>query len=213
MAEGAGFTATDALDLLEWKHAIFHLYGDVRAAADPADAWRRWRATRDQLYAAHPQSPIPKDRRDNFAGCSFYAYDPSFRALAAIEDVPPERRDIRASTGGTFAFTRIGVARFELNGVEHELEIAWNGGYGGGIFIAFTDETSGESTYGGGRYLVDTVKGSDLGFDTSARTAVLDFNFAYNPSCSYDGRWACPLAPAANRLPLAVRAGERHVPS
>jgi uncharacterized protein (DUF1684 family) len=60
---------------------------------------------------------------------------------------------------------------------------------------------------------VDTVKGSDLGFDRSARTAVLDFNFAYNPSCSYDGRWACPLAPAANRLPLAVRAGERHAPS
>jgi uncharacterized protein (DUF1684 family) len=82
---------------------------------------------------------------------------------------------------------------------------------GGGIFLAFTDETSGEATYGGGRYLIDTVKGADLGFDRAAGTAVLDFNFAFNPSCSYDPRWACPLAPAANRLPIVVTAGEQHV--
>ena len=94
-------------------------------------------------------------------------------------------------------------------GLEHELELNWNDGYGGGIFVAFTDETSGDSTYGGGRYLIDTVKGADLGFDRTAGTAVLDFNFAFNPSCSYDARWACPLAPAANRLPIAVTAGER----
>jgi uncharacterized protein (DUF1684 family) len=53
------------------------------------------------------------------------------------------------------------------------------------------------------------VKGADLGGDD--RHLVLDFNFAFNPSCSYDARWACPLAPAANRLPLPVTVGERHV--
>ena len=209
MAAVATFTAADALDLLEWKHRIFDLYEGVRAAADPGEAWRRWRETRDRLYAAHPQSPIPEERRDSFTGCSFYDYDPAFRTVAAIEDLPAEPRDLPVSTGGTFAFTRIAVARFGLHGQEHELEVDWNDGYGGGIFVAFTDETSGDSTYGGGRYLVDTVKGSDLGFDRAAKTAVLDFNFAYNPSCSYDGRWACPLAPAANRLPLAVAAGEQ----
>ena len=95
-------------------------------------------------------------------------------------------------------------------GVEHELELTWNDGYGGGIFLAFTDETSGTTSYGGGRYLIDTVKGADLGFDRENHTAVLDFNFAFNPSCSYDPRWACPLAPPANRLPIAVTAGEQH---
>jgi uncharacterized protein (DUF1684 family) len=55
---------------------------------------------------------------------------------------------------------------------------------------------------------MDTVKGSDLGVDADGRL-VLDFNFAYNPSCSYDPRWSCPLAPPANRLAASIRAGER----
>ena len=127
-----------------------------------------------------------------------------------IEDVEPSRRDIAVSTGGTFSFTCIGVARFARSGVEHELEITWNDGYGGGLFLAFQDDTTGTTTYGGGRYLIDSVKGADLGFDSAERTAVLDFNFAYNPSCSYDPGWACPLAPLSNRLRVPVSAGEQH---
>jgi uncharacterized protein (DUF1684 family) len=79
-------------------------------------------------------------------------------------------------------------------------------GYAGGIFVPFRDPTSGSATYGAGRYLLDTVKGADLGGTES--TLVLDFNFAYNPSCAYDARWAWPLAPPGNRLALAVRVGE-----
>ena len=63
-------------------------------------------------------------------------------------------------------------------------------------------------TYGAGRYLLDTVKGSDLGSERGR--LILDFNFAYNPSCSYDPRWVCPLAPPGNRLPIAIRGGERY---
>ncbi|HET6230785.1 MAG TPA: DUF1684 domain-containing protein, partial [Longimicrobiaceae bacterium] len=73
--------------------------------------------------------------------------------------------------------------------------------------LPFADATSGVDTYGGGRYLYDTIKGADLG--AHERTIVLDFNFAYNPSCAYDERWSCPLAPAENRLGFEVRAGER----
>jgi uncharacterized protein len=204
-----GFTASDAVDLLDWKHTIFDLYTFIRHSPEPEHAWERWRGVRDRLYADHPQSPIPADARDGFDGCPFYDYDPAFRTVARIEDREPEQHGIAVSTGETFAFTRIGVARFELGDAEHELELSWNGGYGGGIFLAFTDETTGETTYGGGRYLIDTVKGADLGVDVAGRTMVLDFNFAFNPSCSYDPSWACPLAPAANRLPLAVTAGER----
>ena len=80
---------------------------------------------------------------------------------------------------------------------------------GAGIrnYTIFRDATSGDETYGGGRYLLDTVKGSDLGMQDGR--LVLDFNFAYNPSCSYDPRWVCPLSPPANRLPVAIEAGER----
>jgi uncharacterized protein (DUF1684 family) len=205
----SSFTASDAIDLLAWKHAIFDLYADIRRVVDPERAWRDWRATRDRMYRDHPQSPIPVAARAGFAFCQFYDYDPAWRTIAVIEDADAVPTEIAVSTGVTFSFTRIGIARFTLLGQEHELELTWNDGYGGGIFVAFTDETSGDSTYGGGRYLIDTVKGADLGFDGTAGTAVLDFNFAFNPSCSYDARWACPLAPAANRLPIAVTAGER----
>jgi uncharacterized protein len=210
MTREHGLTARDAIDLLEWKHAIFDLYAEIRAASDPEAAWEHWRVTRDRLYASHPQSPIPEEDRGGFAGCSFFDYDPSFRAIATVEDVDPCRREIAVSTGGIYAFTCVGLLRFELGGAEHELELTWNDGYGGGLFLAFQDETTGDKTYGGGRYLVDTVKGADLGFDGAEGTAVLDFNFAYNPSCSYDPRWACPLAPLANGLSVPVSAGERH---
>jgi len=98
-------------------------------------------------------------------------------------------------------------ATFELNGRWLSLELYWLEGYGGGLFLPFSDTTSGDGTYGGGRYLLDTVKGADLGIENGR--LVLDFNFAYNPSCAYDPKWVCPLAPAQNRLPIPVRAGER----
>jgi uncharacterized protein (DUF1684 family) len=213
MSSEATFTAADAIDLLEWKHSIFDLYAGIRVAAEPEPAWRQWRAIRDRMYREHPQSPIPADTRATFAGCRFYDYDPSWRTSALIENAEPDHRDIPVSSGGTLSFTRIGIARFALQGSEHELELTWNAGYGGGIFLAFTDETSGTATYGGGRYLIDTVKGADLGFDHEKQTAVLDFDFAFNPSCSYDPRWACPLAPPANRLPRPITAGEKHTGS
>jgi len=206
----ANFTAADAVDLLAWKHAIFDLYAGIRASADPESAWRHWRATRDRMYRDHPQSPIPADTRASFTGCPFLEYDPLWRVTAVVENAASDRRHLRASTGGAFSFTRVGIVRFTLQAVEHELELAWNDGYGGGIFLGFTDETSGTTTYGGGRYLIDTVKGADLGFDPENGTAVLDFNFAFNPSCSYDARWACPLASPANRLAVPVLAGEQH---
>ncbi len=64
-------------------------------------------------------------------------------------------------------------------------------------------------TYGGGRYLLDTIKSADLGSDIDTATVVLDFNYAYHPSCAYDPRWVCPLAPPDSRLPIAIEAGEQ----
>ncbi len=201
-----GFAAHDALDLLDWKRRIFDLYERVRAEPDAEAAWRLWRGTREHLYRTHPQSPLPPERRAAYRD-AFFRYDPAYRVLAEVEDVRPRPSPVPVSDGAPFAFTRIGVARFLLLGRELELELDWNEGYGGGILVAVADATSGASTYGGGRYVLDTVKGADLGSPDGR--LVLDFNFAYNPSCAFDPRWSCPLAPPANRLPLALPVGER----
>jgi uncharacterized protein (DUF1684 family) len=193
----------ETLDLLDWKRRVFELYADVRADPDPRRAWRTWREARDILYSRHPQSPLPPPARASFAGVPYFDYDPALRFLAEVEPVEPEPVDIAGSAGSLIRFTRFGVASFELG----RLHLHWLEGYGGGVFLPFADATNGAETYGAGRYLLDSVKGADLGMEDDR--LVLDFNFSYNPSCSYDGRWACPLPPPANRLEAAVRAGER----
>jgi uncharacterized protein len=195
------------LELLDWKRRIAELYADVRSSPDPEAAWAHWRATRDELFRAHPQSPLEPDARASFPGVPYFPYDPRRRVLAEVEPAEDEARQIAGSAGSSTTFRRFGRARLELDGAPLELELFWLEGYGGGVFLPFGDATSGQETYGGGRYVLDTVKGSDLG-ELDGRL-VLDFNFAYNPSCSYDPRWACPLTPPANRLEIAVRAGEQ----
>jgi hypothetical protein len=204
------FGAGDALDLLDWKRQVFALYERVRAGSDPRTAWSEWRGTRDQLFRDHPQSPVPAERRSDFPGCSYFEYDPRARVLAEVEPSEPIRCDALSSTGAAFPFSRIGTGHFALDGEEHSLAVLWNEGYGGGLFVSFQDETSGRETYPAARYLLDTVKGADLG--TNGSRLVLDFNFAYNPSCAYDASWACPLAPAESTLPVPVRAGEQAPP-
>jgi uncharacterized protein (DUF1684 family) len=88
---------------------------------------------------------------------------------------------------------RIGRVRLPVG----DLEIYWVSVYGGGVFVPFRDATAGTETYGAGHYLLDTVKGADPG--GSGDRLVFDFNCAYNPSCAYDPRWSCPLAPPPNR--------------
>ena len=203
----ASFGARDVLDLLDWKRQIFALYEAIRGSDEPRQAWELWRETRDRLFREHPQSPIPDPQRAAFRGCSVFEYDPAARVLARLEPGPSVHVDVAASTGSLFPFTAVGTVRFDLEGAEHTLGLFWNEGYGGGLYLPFRDETSGGESYASGRYLLDTVKGADLG--TVDGRMVLDFNFAYNPSCSYDPSWACPLAPPENRLAASVRAGER----
>lgn len=199
--------AETTLALLDWKRRVSALYADVRAAADPEAAWRHWRDVRDELFRSHPQSPLPETARAAFTQLDYFDYDAAFRVVAALRDLDAPPRPIDASGGGTLLFRPFATAAIELGGEPRELEVYWLEGYGGGVFLPVRDTTSGSETYGGGRYILDTVKGADLGGDRDS--LVIDFNFAYNPSCSYDPGWVCPLAPPANRLPLRVAAGER----
>jgi uncharacterized protein (DUF1684 family) len=194
--------AADVLELLDWKRRVSALYADVRAADDPERAWRLWRDTRDELFREHPQSPRP-----GHGALDYYDYDPAARVLAELEDVDAPPAPVETSGREPMLFRPFARASFELRGEPLGLELHWLESYGGGVFLCFRDATSGTETYGGGRYLLDTVKGADLGADGGR--LVLDFNFAYNPSCSYAPHWVCPLAPPANRLAVAVGAGER----
>ena len=197
----------DELTLLDWKRRVFELYAAVRAEPDPERAWLGWRDGRDALFARHPQSPLPREARAAFRGLPYFGYDPALRVLGEVEAAERERREVATSGDRPYAFTRFGRVRFELGGAGRSLDLYWLDGYGGGLFLSFADATCGAETYGAGRYLLDTVKGADLG-EQDGRL-VLDFNFAYNPSCSYDPRWVCPLAPPGNRLPVPVGGGER----
>jgi uncharacterized protein len=193
------------MTLLEWRRAVAALYADVRRTgqADPAGALRRFRAGRDDLFRDHPDSPLTPEARRAFAGLRYWPHDPGLRFEAIVEPVPPARLAAASLTGEPFALERIGLVALPVG----TLEVYWIDVYGGGVFVPFRDATAGQETYGAGRYLLDTVKGADLG--GSGDRLVLDFNYAYHPSCAYDPRWSCPLAPPPNRLSVPIRAGER----
>jgi uncharacterized protein (DUF1684 family) len=126
-----------------------------------------------------------------------------------VRSTPPAERIVPPGEDGVVYLVRVGRLEFGLAGVPCGLEGYWLRGCGGGLFLPFTDATGGSKTCSGGLYLLDTFKHADLGGDAAG--LVLDFNYAYNPSCCYHARWVCPLAPPENRLPVAVRAGERDV--
>jgi uncharacterized protein (DUF1684 family) len=198
----------DELELLDWKRRVFELYAEVRRLPDPRAAWQLWRDTRDELFSSHSQTPLPADLHTAFRGVPYFDYDPELRVLADVEPAERVQRQIATSGVEPYSFTRFARAVFSVHGQGQSLDMYWLDGYGGGVYLCFADATSGSESYGAGRYLLDTVKGSDLGSEEGR--LVLDFNFAYNPSCSYDPRWVCPLAPPGNRLAVPIRGGERY---
>jgi uncharacterized protein (DUF1684 family) len=203
-------TPTNPLTLAHWRRTVAEHYADVRASAasDPAGAAHRFRVARERLFRDHVDTPIPEAQRAAWRGLAWYDYDPAWRFEAAFEPVAAKSQfEIPLAADGNLRCTRVATVRFNVRGTAAALAAYWLEGYGGGIWLPFSDATSGRDTYGGGRYLYDTIKGADLGSNDGG--LVLDFNFAYNPSCAYDARWSCPLSPPENRLPFAVTAGER----
>lgn len=188
------------LDLLDWRREVAELYAAVRAETGPPTAHAGWQAVRDRLFAEHPCSPTDRDR---FRGLSVAPYDPNFRAEVRLEAAAELRIEIPTVTDGLVPFDRVGVLRTPWG----SLDAWWLGSYGGGLWVPVRDRTNGQTTYGGGRYLYDTVKGADLGVDGDGRM-VVDLNFLYAPSCAHDPRWVCPLAPDGNVLDVAVPVGE-----
>lgn len=184
---------TAARELLDWRRRVAALYAEVRAADDPADGHRRWRSGRDALFATSPQAPAP-------GPLPVAPYDPAWRAEVALEPTEPAELAVPTGTDGTVVFDRVGVLRTPWG----DLDAWWLRQYAGGLWVPVRDPSP--RSYGGGRYLLDTAKGADLG-ERDGRL-VVDLNFLYAPSCAHDERWACPLAPAGNVLAVPVEAGE-----
>ena len=195
------------LTLVDWRRRVNEMYADVRAETDQAAGQARWRAARDELFRTHPQTPLLDDDPLRETGLPYWPYDPALRFDAPLLPVEPtEPRLVEAGGDGTITMNLIG--RVELpEPVGGSLDVWWLHQYGGGIFIPLRDGTSGDGSYGGGRYLLDTAKGSWLGGDADSMT--LDLNYAYHPSCRYNPRWQCPLAPPGNTIEARVEAGER----
>jgi uncharacterized protein (DUF1684 family) len=220
------------LDLYDWRQRVAHLYAEreaaLRVGEEPLLVLRRFRAAKDALFKRHPQSPLAFDARARFGGLSYFPYDPMFQVEAELAPVAPDAHEqvtLPASGPDPMPMRRAALLRCTLVGTPVELTVYWVDVYGGGLFLPFRDATTGHETYGAGRYLFDTVKGSDfLRFDARdddpelgkpltmgypGGRVLVDFNYAYNPSCAYDARWLCPLSPPENTLSIAVPAGER----
>ena len=199
---------TKSLSLLSWRRRVADLYAEIRAIEDAAGAHQVWREGRDDLFRDHPDSPLTPAARERFTELPVAPYDPALRFDVEVNtDVASARIEAPTGTDGVVPFDRIGVVRLDGLGT---LDVWWLASYGGGVFIPVKDALAGDKTYGGGRYLIDTVKGADLGGDTGR--LIIDLNFAYNPSCAYDPAWACPLAPRGNVLAAPIHAGEMAPP-
>jgi uncharacterized protein (DUF1684 family) len=196
------------LDLVDWRRRV----GDLYRISGP-DTLTRFRRGRDQLFRTHPQSPIEPDEREEFRGLHYFDHDPAYRVNARFES--GDGSELVIDTGGddgAVRYRRAGKLVFTLTGERCVLTVLSLVQYAGGLFVPFRDRTSGHETYGGGRYLFDTAKDTDglvLEIKPESPDVVLDFNYAYNASCAYSPRWACPLAPPENHLQIAVRAGEQ----
>ncbi|MGH2455110.1 MAG: DUF1684 domain-containing protein [Candidatus Limnocylindria bacterium] len=201
---------SDHLDLADWRRSVAALYDGMRRdrRALPLRLVH-FRAAKDRLFAEHPSSPVPAADRRDFRGLAYWRHDPRLRFTARLEPDPdaPALDVPRSGEGAQMPFNRIGWVDFAVDGVACRMAVYWLNEYAGGLFIPFRDATGGSETYGGGRYLWDSAKGADLG--SSGDQLVLDFNYAYHPSCVYDPRWSCPLAPQENWLAVRIEAGER----
>lgn len=195
------------LDLLDYRRRVAAIYAQVRRRGPGEDTWQWWRDARDELFASHPMSPLPVERRAGFEGLPYFPYDADLQMEATVQPAEPQVLTLAHSAAGDTPARRFGRVQTRLKGQEVTLSLYWLDIYGGGVFLPFRDATAGAETYGGGRYLLDTAKSADLG--GQGRHLVLDWNFAYHPSCVHDPLWSCPLAPPDNQLAVPVHAGER----
>jgi uncharacterized protein len=207
---------SDYLDLYDYRTRVAEMYRARRQATlageDAATILQHFRDSRDKLIANHPQSALDQGQKQKFQGLHYFPYNPAMCVEADIEnDVEPLLLNVAMNAEETMTMTTVARLHFTLEDIKVTLSLFWLNIYGGGLFLPFRDTTSPVESYGGGRYLFDTIKGSEflpVPGSPGDKRILLDFNYAYNPSCAYNDKQVCPLAPFENRLQVPIRAGE-----
>ena len=201
------------LSLINWRREIFSIYDEVRSEEDGIVAWNIWKDKREKLFKFHPESPTfdPKKQSGFNDVPVLYSYNQKFSLFSKFEQI--SNSEIIQLNTDENSITRLKPFIKTTNLKDFlgiELTVFKIEGYGGGLFLPFTDSgcKSGGAHYEGGRYLIDTVKGADLG-ELKTDELRLDFNFSYNPSCSYNSKWTCPILKNFNRISILVDAGEK----
>jgi uncharacterized protein (DUF1684 family) len=160
---------------------------------------QEFRASKDDFFANHPQSPLTPKQKQEFHGLNYFDENPDLELEVKLEKFPEQEQiGIQTSTGQTQTYTRYGKFKFNVNGQEAELTLFAGDN---GFFLPFVDSLAGKETYPAGRYLEPEPLPGDR--------FMVDFNMAYNPYCAYNEMWSCPLTPPENRLKVPVRAGEK----
>jgi uncharacterized protein (DUF1684 family) len=164
------------------------------------------REQRETYFAIHPQSPIPREDRDEFTGLDYYPPNQEYRFELAFHEHPQKKRVEMAYTKGeTKEFLRWGEFRFLKGDKEQMLQAYKTSADDPFFFVPFRDATNGTETYGAGRYI--DLKPEQ--HQTDELTWVLDFNRAYNPLCAYNPAYTCPFVPPENWLKIPIPVGEK----
>ncbi|WP_343329253.1 DUF1684 domain-containing protein [Polaribacter staleyi] len=160
-------------------------------------------------YKDASKSPLKKKDLRNFNGLEFFTVDSTFIVNAKFtktENAPTFK--MATTTDRKPLYKEYGLLDFTLNGKNCKLTIYQSQDdlrdekYKDYLFLPFTDDTSGNESYGGGRYM--DVMTTDIKPDN---TVVLNFNNTYNPYCAYNDKYSCPLTPRKNHLDLEIKAG------
>jgi uncharacterized protein len=163
------------------------------------DRLREERRAKDLLFATGELSPLDPEQKAVFKGLDYYQADPTLTFTTTLLPGDGAIINVPTSDGREKVYTRVGQVAFTVEGVDCHLTV-YDTGHPG-FFIPFRDGTSGNETYGAGRYL-------DVEVDRNGQM-VVDFNRAYNPYCVYADGYSCPIPPSENRLPVPIRAGEK----
>ena len=165
-----------------------------------------FRKGKDKYFGGSEDSPLTPEQRKRFRGLRYFPEDPALQFVLSVEEFPEDQREVvqmATSSGDNAPHVRWGQLKFEVDGVPLALTV-YRDADGDEYFLPFLDATTGEESYADGRYLDLPATGDGC--------LVVDFNYAYNPYCAYNPQWNCPIAPAENRLPVAITAGEKSFP-
>ncbi len=169
------------------------------------------RMAKDAEFRDPLESPLTKEDIQNFKGLQYYAINPDYHVVAdLILENKPDTILMKTTTERLPLYIIYGKAHFTIQGVKDTLTVYRNvglmtrEGYEDYLFVPFTDETSGEESYGGGRYIDSRI--------TNDGKIILDFNRSYNPYCAYNKKYSCPIPPSHNHVDIMIPVGEKNYP-